>query len=261
MSNIADWVIGGINAGTDLFRLGYSVYQDRRNYEYQKGLQNKIFAREDSAIQRRVADAKEAGINPYDAISAGSGAGVSSAGGVSSTPIPDLNVGSWMDFSLAKQALQQQKEKTKQEKMFSDILHLQKNQALRDDILNNQAFAFVSGGSADDYNPWNLQYTWNVDENGNPDFSNSPFMQQLRAGFNKYLNEADMIAKQNWWYNANQWLDVANTAFNGVGAFTGGAADITGAYRNYQGGKYFKAQRNYFEPEFTYPKHEMGFHP
>lgn len=263
--DIADLVVGGINATHDLFKIGYGVYQDQRNYKYQKDLQKKIFNREDSAIQRRVADAQAAGINPYDAISAGSGAGATSAGGVSSTPIPDLNVGSWMDFSLAKQALLQQKEKTKQEKDLSTIVNLDKVMKMRQSALDNLAFAYQIGARADSWLPFNETYTHDGDDSWyhNPSvvLSDSPFFQILRSNTSNIVNNSEMIKKQNDWFTTNQVLDAINSGTGSIGnvasAFYGGF----GSYRDYQGGKYFKAQRNYFEPEFTYPKHEMGFHP
>ena len=75
----------GINAGTNLLNTGANFYWQHENYEYQKNLQNRIFNREDNAIQRRVADLKAAGLSPV--LAAGSGA---DAGPVVSTKAPQL---------------------------------------------------------------------------------------------------------------------------------------------------------------------------
>lgn len=51
---------GLINAGKDIFNI--SQLQEQKNYDRQ--LQQTIFQREDNAIQRRVADIKDAGLSP-----------------------------------------------------------------------------------------------------------------------------------------------------------------------------------------------------
>nr|QJB21691.1 MAG: DNA pilot protein [Microvirus sp.] len=77
----------GAQAGTGLVTglLNYKSQRDLLNW--QKDLQGDIFSREDSSIQRRVADLKAAGLSPV--LAAGQGA---SAGSVVSTSAPRLDI-------------------------------------------------------------------------------------------------------------------------------------------------------------------------
>lgn len=80
------------------------------NLAYQKDLQKTIFAREDNAVQRRVADLKAAGLSPT--LAAGSSAG---AGSVVSTSAPQKksNLESYLALASVGTALaQQQKAQT-----------------------------------------------------------------------------------------------------------------------------------------------------
>ncbi len=81
---------GLVNAGSTLAGTVDAIKTNEKNFElqkenlaYQKDLQNKIFEREDTAVQRRVADLVSAGLSPT--LAAGSSAG---SGSVVSTSAP-----------------------------------------------------------------------------------------------------------------------------------------------------------------------------
>lgn len=84
-------ILGGLaNVGSTLAGTVDAIKTNKQNFElqkdnlaYQKDLQNKIFAREDNAVQRRVNDLIKAGLSPT--LAAGSSAG---AGSVVSTSAP-----------------------------------------------------------------------------------------------------------------------------------------------------------------------------
>lgn len=75
MAGVAEVVAGAIEGAGNLGLGIWNAYQSYKNSKYQKNLQKQIFAREDNAIQRRVADAEAAGFNKFSVMGEGSGAG------------------------------------------------------------------------------------------------------------------------------------------------------------------------------------------
>lgn len=84
------WILAGLQTWNDYQRQEYEKEADARNFEYQKQLQQQIFAREDNALQRRMSDAEKAGLNPFS-VANGSGAGAGAVVSKNSTPsLPSL---------------------------------------------------------------------------------------------------------------------------------------------------------------------------
>lgn len=91
------------------------------NLDYQKALQERIFAREDTALQRYVNDLKSAGLNPQ--LAAGSSG--SGAGSVVSTTAPQHD-SSWLGKLKLNLDYVSAIENVRQQKLQTDILQNQK---------------------------------------------------------------------------------------------------------------------------------------
>lgn len=123
MLGIAEAVTGAVQGIGNLGLGIYNAYQQTRNYNYQKSLQKEIFKREDTAIQRQVADAEKAGFNKF-AVMGNNGAGT---GSVVSTTAPQADssmAGSAVDAINAMYTLSQQKESAKQARLQTEQAQL-----------------------------------------------------------------------------------------------------------------------------------------
>lgn len=208
---IGEIVAGAISGVGDLFKTGYDMWSNQRDFDYQKSLQNDVFSREDSAVQRRMKDLEVAGLNPN--LAAGSAAGAGAVVGRSNTPSFSGNpIGSSLDAAAHVQQLRAQRiqnEILKNQKNLSDTetrtAELQSvfdRAALYNQLGIKNMKLFFRNGKPMLYSPnWNM----NLDD--------SPLMQQLKWQWQNNKNSADLLQKDVDWYNTNQVIDaVRNTA-------------------------------------------------
>lgn len=123
-SVIAGIVEGAVNSGYGIYNSERNYWQQKEQFDYQKRLQQQIFDREDNAVQRRVADLKQAGLSPVLATgsSAGSGGIVSTSAPQASTPEVSTGIQQAIDAYYSVKSKQQD---IKNQKEQGDVLKKQ----------------------------------------------------------------------------------------------------------------------------------------
>lgn len=203
----------------------YNIYTNKRDFDYQKALQQKMFEREDTAVQRRMADLQEAGINPN--LAAGSAAGAGAV--VSRSTTNDINFGSALDTMSALNQIKMQSVERQNALVTQEILKQQKNKIDNENAIDLYTYAKMLGipditiGIRNNHlEPLYKSYWRNntMFTNVSPDSETDDnyVTKNLNTNLNYLQNQNSLLEKQLNWYTANQ---IADMVTGGIGAITG----------------------------------------
>lgn len=229
LSGILSGLGGLVDIGTNIFKTKYNYETNERDFDYQKSLQQQIFEREDTAVQRRMADLQAAGLNPNLA----AGQGASAGAVVSRSNTNDLNVGSVLDTVQAMNQIRLQKQELQNKKVENNILENTKEKEKFEKTLDwYKMFADLGYQvepdlylDKDNKINFGINFTSNsFDTRGNA-YTNRPFRNMVLGRLNNdydymmkqldYLNKNnDYLAKELKWQTAEKFMDIARVGSN-----------------------------------------------
>lgn len=111
----------GLGAIGDISTNIFNYNQQKTAFDYQKTLNERIMEREDTALQRRMEDAKKAGVNPYAVVGQSAGSG----GSVSVPNAPQMKSGGTID--AMRTALEAYSTVSEVQKRKQEVLNLQQD--------------------------------------------------------------------------------------------------------------------------------------
>lgn len=223
MAGQAAEVIAGIIGGVgSLFKTGYDIWSNERDFDYQKSLQQTIFAREDTAVQRRRADLERAGLNPN--LAAGSSAGAGAVVGRSNTPgISGNSIGTALDTASAVFQLRAQREQNqilKNQKIESEAkAKLATNEAMLDNINTATLLGLQSSLHFGKDGQIGVHYKM-PDSAKHLNFENNLLLPLMKYQFENQKNSADLLQRDVDFYTADkiaEYFGAGVKAFGGIG--------------------------------------------